>query len=49
VKLIAADGGHTRLASEPSQVHLRSSATWIVLAIMFALAVVVVVVAVLEN
>jgi hypothetical protein len=48
VKLVAPDGGHTRLASEPADYRLRSSATWIVLAIMLALAVVVVVVAVLE-
>jgi hypothetical protein len=48
VKLVAPDGGHTRLASEPVDLRLRSGATWIVLAIMFALAVVVVV-AVLQS
>jgi eukaryotic-like serine/threonine-protein kinase len=48
VKLIAPDGGHTRLA-DPVDFRLRSNATWIVLAIMFALAVVVIVVAMLES
>jgi hypothetical protein len=49
VKLIAPDGGHTRLASDPVDFRLRSNATWIVLAILFALAVVVLVVAMLES
>jgi serine/threonine protein kinase len=49
VKLVAPDGGHTRLASEPTDYRLRSNAVWIVLAVMLALAVVIVVVAVLEG
>jgi serine/threonine-protein kinase len=49
VKLVAPDGGHTRLASDPANYKLRSNAVWIVLAVIAALAIIVVVVAVLEN
>jgi serine/threonine protein kinase len=49
VKRVAPDGGHTRLASDPVDFRLRSNATWIVLAILLALAIAVVVVAILET
>jgi hypothetical protein len=48
VKLVAPDGGHTRLASDPVEVRLRSRAMWIILAVLFLLAIGVILVAILE-